>query len=265
MLGTELLETLLASYAECYDIERDYPLQDTVYPAYAKFNATSAKYVLMKKAELWRVNCFEHAFFSVVSSLQTPLCQQIVEHLVRVVTVVGPGAGSVERAEEVVQRRVVRLPTRADRSAEGLGRGDRTQFLERGVRLALRIHAEDVLQRVADGVHPFLVVAVGVVANGEGLALRPGRDGFGFVPELLGPLGVVVKHLRTGKLCIEPFNDRCGELLRRLPRSGENHAGDFLAVDGHGDGLAAQRTGFPGELIEVLGNGDRLVLGRRLL
>lgn len=85
MLGTELLETLLASYAECYDIQRDYPLQDAVYPAYAKFNVTSAKYVLMKKAELWRVNCFEHAFFSVVSSLQTEdlqkLRRQITEYM----------------------------------------------------------------------------------------------------------------------------------------------------------------------------------------
>ena len=85
MLGTELLETLLASYAECYDIQRDYPIQDVVYPAYAKFNVTSAKYVLMKKAELWRVNCFEHAFFSVVSSLQTEdlqkLRRQITEYM----------------------------------------------------------------------------------------------------------------------------------------------------------------------------------------
>ena len=85
MLGTELLETLLASYAECYDIQRDYPIQDAVYPAYAKFNVTSAKYVLMKKAELWRVNCFEHAFFSVVSSLQTEdlqkLRRQITEYM----------------------------------------------------------------------------------------------------------------------------------------------------------------------------------------
>ena len=30
MLGTELLETLLASYAECYDIQRDYQIQDAV-------------------------------------------------------------------------------------------------------------------------------------------------------------------------------------------------------------------------------------------
>ena len=85
MLGTELLETLLASYAECYDIQRDYPIQDAVYPAYAKFNVTSAKYVLMKKAELWRVNCFEHTFFSVVSSLQTEdlqkLRRQITEYM----------------------------------------------------------------------------------------------------------------------------------------------------------------------------------------
>lgn len=71
MSGTELLEKLLGAYAECYDIQRDYPLQDAVYSAYARFNVTSAKYVLMKKAELWQVNCFEHAFFSVVSPLQT--------------------------------------------------------------------------------------------------------------------------------------------------------------------------------------------------
>ena len=70
MLGTELLDKLLESYAECYDVQKNYPVQDSIYDAYAKFNVTSAKYVLMKKAELWRVNCFEHTFFSVVSPLQ---------------------------------------------------------------------------------------------------------------------------------------------------------------------------------------------------
>ena len=55
MLGTELLETLLASYAECYDIQRDYPIQDAVYPAYAKFNVTSAKYVLMQTEDLQKL------------------------------------------------------------------------------------------------------------------------------------------------------------------------------------------------------------------
>ena len=37
MLGTELLETLLASYAECYDIQRDYQIQDAVHDFGALF------------------------------------------------------------------------------------------------------------------------------------------------------------------------------------------------------------------------------------
>ncbi len=80
MSGTELLEKLLDSYADSYDILRDYSIQSHIYDAYAKFKVTSAKYVL-KKAELWRVNCFEHTFFSVASVLGQEALEQFSQHM----------------------------------------------------------------------------------------------------------------------------------------------------------------------------------------
>lgn len=69
MTGNEMLEKLLDSYKNSYDIERSYQADGDLYDAYARFNVTSAKYVLVKKAELWRANCFEHVFFKVVDQL----------------------------------------------------------------------------------------------------------------------------------------------------------------------------------------------------
>lgn len=63
MTGEYLLEKLLDSFENSYDIERGFNLNGDIYNAYARFNATGAKYVLVKKAELWRADCFEHVFF----------------------------------------------------------------------------------------------------------------------------------------------------------------------------------------------------------
>lgn len=69
MTGTELLEQLLDSYQSSYDIAKPFKINGDVYDAYASFNVTSARYVLIKKAELWRANCFEHTFFRCVENL----------------------------------------------------------------------------------------------------------------------------------------------------------------------------------------------------
>ena len=63
MTGDYLLEKLLNSFGNSYDVERTCGINGDIYNAYARFNATSAKYVLVKKAELWRADCFEHVFF----------------------------------------------------------------------------------------------------------------------------------------------------------------------------------------------------------
>lgn len=63
MTGTKLLEQLLDSYQSSYDITKPFAINGDVYDAYAGFHVTSARYVLIKKAELWQANCFEHTFF----------------------------------------------------------------------------------------------------------------------------------------------------------------------------------------------------------
>ncbi len=63
MTGQEFLEKVLASYQEAFDITRPFDVNGHIYDAYAAFNVTSAKYVLVEKAELWRANCYEHTFF----------------------------------------------------------------------------------------------------------------------------------------------------------------------------------------------------------
>lgn len=65
MTGEELLQTLLESFQASYDVERTCDINGDIYDAYASFNAASAKYVLMKRAELWRAECFEHVFFRI--------------------------------------------------------------------------------------------------------------------------------------------------------------------------------------------------------
>ncbi|MCF2682678.1 hypothetical protein [Faecalicatena contorta] len=70
MTGKELFEKLLESYRSSFDIERNYDIDGDTYDAHAAFNVTSSKYVLVKKAELWRAECFEHVFFRVTDELQ---------------------------------------------------------------------------------------------------------------------------------------------------------------------------------------------------
>lgn len=64
MTGQEFLEKLIDSYRSAFDIERPFDINGDCYDAYASFNVSSAKYVLMKKAELWRADCYEHTFFN---------------------------------------------------------------------------------------------------------------------------------------------------------------------------------------------------------
>lgn len=82
MEGGDLLERLLKSYQVSYDIEKAYDIKGDIYDAHACFNVTSAKYVLIKKAELWRANCFEHVFFRVLDQLNVEDVERFREQIV---------------------------------------------------------------------------------------------------------------------------------------------------------------------------------------
>ena len=69
MTSDALLEKLLRSYKASYDIEQNCKIGGDIYDAYASFNVSNAKYVLIKKAELWRANCFEHVLFRIEAAV----------------------------------------------------------------------------------------------------------------------------------------------------------------------------------------------------
>lgn len=69
MTGEYLLEKLLDSFSHSYDVEQTCDINGDIYDAHASFNAMSAKYVLVRKAELWRAECFEHIFLKKKATL----------------------------------------------------------------------------------------------------------------------------------------------------------------------------------------------------
>lgn len=77
----ELLEKLLNTYKSSFDIFRPYTIGDEEYDAYAGFSVTSSKYVLVKRAELWRAHCFEHVFFRLSDRIGTDELNHLKKNL----------------------------------------------------------------------------------------------------------------------------------------------------------------------------------------
>ncbi|MDD7740311.1 MAG: hypothetical protein SOT28_05850 [Fusicatenibacter sp.] len=69
MNGQELMQKLLHSYERSYDITAPCQVNGHTYDAAAYFNESGAKYVLTKKAELWRISCYEDVYFRVTDHL----------------------------------------------------------------------------------------------------------------------------------------------------------------------------------------------------
>ena len=84
-MKNDFLEKLLGVYRSSFDLLEPYELCGETYDAYGFCDITSAKYVLMKKAELWRALCFEHVFFKGVDVLDCAdvenFCTQTVEYI----------------------------------------------------------------------------------------------------------------------------------------------------------------------------------------
>lgn len=74
-----ILEKLLPTH----DIVRDYPADGQVLPAYARYEAMNEKYVLSRKATLWKAGEYEHVLFFTVPAQGAPdsftaLAQQLI-------------------------------------------------------------------------------------------------------------------------------------------------------------------------------------------
>lgn len=59
----EQFEKLLNAYRCYYDVTREFPVGDMVFPAMAEFHSRSEKYVLVKKAKIWGMEMNEYVYF----------------------------------------------------------------------------------------------------------------------------------------------------------------------------------------------------------
>ena len=60
------LNRILEKLLPTHDIVRDYPADGQVIPAYARYEAMNEKYVLSRKATLWKAGEYEHVLFFTV-------------------------------------------------------------------------------------------------------------------------------------------------------------------------------------------------------
>ena len=63
MTASDYLDRLLVRYSGMFDIYQPYRIEEEEYPAYGYFFSHNEKYVLIREANLWTVDSFEHMLF----------------------------------------------------------------------------------------------------------------------------------------------------------------------------------------------------------
>ena len=63
MKTTDYLDRLLAKYAGTFDIYQPYVIHGKEYPAYGYFFSHTEKYMLVREANMWSTDCYEHILF----------------------------------------------------------------------------------------------------------------------------------------------------------------------------------------------------------
>ena len=76
------LNVLLAKYAGHFDIYREHEVNGRKYTIYAYFSSLGEKYVLLKKAKLWSIKAYEHAFFVEEESLTAQMLDDAYREVV---------------------------------------------------------------------------------------------------------------------------------------------------------------------------------------
>ena len=75
------LNIILAKYAGTFDIEKNRVIDGREYTAYGYFSSLGEKYVLVKKAKLWSVKAYEHAFFLTEDVCSPHLLTELMGHV----------------------------------------------------------------------------------------------------------------------------------------------------------------------------------------
>lgn len=79
-LSTEnYLDRILLRYSGTFDIHRPYTMNGREFPAYGYFCSHVEKYVLVREANMWSSDSFEHILFLKEESCTTQLLEQLME------------------------------------------------------------------------------------------------------------------------------------------------------------------------------------------
>lgn len=71
MTTAAYMEKLLSRYAGTFDIHRPYLIDGKEYPAYGYFFSRTEKYVLVREANMWTQECFEHFLIIEANAVDT--------------------------------------------------------------------------------------------------------------------------------------------------------------------------------------------------
>lgn len=69
MTTSEYLDRLLLKYSNTFDIYKPYRIGAKEYPAYGYFFSHNEKYILVKEANMWTMDSYEHILFMEVSQI----------------------------------------------------------------------------------------------------------------------------------------------------------------------------------------------------
>lgn len=76
MKTADYLDRLLAKYAGTFDIYQPYVIHGKEYPAYGYFFSHTEKYVLVREANMWSSDCYEHILFIETDEVTKELLQE---------------------------------------------------------------------------------------------------------------------------------------------------------------------------------------------
>lgn len=76
MTTIDYLDRLLVKYAGTFDIYQPYVIHGKEYPAYGYFFSHTEKYVLVRSANMWSSDCYEHILFMETDEVTDALLQE---------------------------------------------------------------------------------------------------------------------------------------------------------------------------------------------
>ena len=76
MTSADYLDRLLAKYEGTFDIYRPYVIHGKEYPAYGYFSSHIEKYVLVREANMWSSDSYEHILFLETEEITEELLQE---------------------------------------------------------------------------------------------------------------------------------------------------------------------------------------------